>query len=521
MSAAPLLSAAEQLLAAERDVMSIDDVLARLESVTGVAATKISTGYRTKCPVHDGISHDSLSVSESNDGTRVLLYCFSGCSFESIVEAAGLHRSNLGSSNGDRNAGALRVAPFDSDEEKCRTDGMVFAITYLKGRDGDLPTQREAALSFLVDDYGEKARDWFDAGCREQLRRGETALPSSGSGADAGNVAEAAQTAQESTDAKQLVYTGLELAAMEFDTPRPVCEGLLYEGCATYLIGAPKLAGKTTMSLDVARCIIAGQPWCGREVKQSNVLYLSEQTPRSFNPQVERAGLHVAGFKIMYYPDFIGELWTAIAAFAEQQAQERECGVVMIDNYSLWVGFKAEDENHSGPAMEAMRPIQQMLAAGLTVQSLTHSRKGGGSLSDAARGSGATAGLYDVLALLKGDSVPRRRVLEVTGRPFAETPEPFVVTLNDQHRYEAVGTRADVHRQDLDTAIMLCLSSRDKAKTAEDVVEACKADGFGHLAVKKRLLDMTYGADSVLEREKGTVAEHPRGYGYWRRETRP
>ena len=310
------------------------------------------------------------------------------------------------------------------------------------------------------------------------------------------------------------VYSGLDLAAMEVDTPRPVCDGLLYEGCSTLLIGQPKLAGKTTLSLDIARCIIAGEPWCGRETMKTPVLYLSEQSPHSFNPQVERAALNVADFYVMYYGDFIGAPWPDIAAFATETAKERGCRLVMVDNYALWVGFTGEQENQSGPAMEAMRPVEQMKAAGIAVEILTHSRKEGGSIAELARGSGATIGLYDVLASLKGDSVPRRRVLDVTGRPFAETPEPFYVTFTDEHRYRALGDHATVSANDLRDVIHLCLWAHDGPVTEDGIVTTCKSAGFGHNKVSEALRKMS--DEGVIKRERGVVPGH-RGYGFRRK----
>ncbi len=310
------------------------------------------------------------------------------------------------------------------------------------------------------------------------------------------------------------VYSGLDLAAMKVDTPRPVCDGLLYEGCSTLLIGQPKLAGKTTLSLDIARCIIAGEPWCGRQTMRSPVLYLSEQSPHSFNPQVERAGLHAADFHVMYYADFIGTDWPEIAAFATEAANERGCRVVFIDNYALWVGFTGEQENQSGPAMEAMRPVEQMKAAGITVAILTHSRKEGGSIAELARGSGATIGLYDVLASLKGDSVPRRRVLDVTGRPFAETPEPFYVTFTDEHRYTALGDHAEVSANDLRDLICLSFWTEDGPMTDEQIITFCKGAGFGHNKVSEALRRMS--EEGVIARQRGVIPGR-RGFGYCRK----
>lgn len=66
--------------------MTINDVLPKLK---GVKRTKPGH-WMARCPAHDDRS-PSLSVSEAADG-KVLVHCFTGCSFESIVSALGIDR---------------------------------------------------------------------------------------------------------------------------------------------------------------------------------------------------------------------------------------------------------------------------------------------------------------------------------------------------------------------------------------------------------------------------------------------
>ena len=64
-------------------------LLARLERVE-----KWGTGWRARCPAHDGKSRDSLSVAVADDG-RLLIHCFAGCEALEIVQAVGLELSDL------------------------------------------------------------------------------------------------------------------------------------------------------------------------------------------------------------------------------------------------------------------------------------------------------------------------------------------------------------------------------------------------------------------------------------------
>ncbi len=65
----------------------LEIVLSKLESVK-----KIHGGYQARCPCHnDRVA--SLSLSENKEG-RLLAYCHAGCSFESIIKALNLGRTN-------------------------------------------------------------------------------------------------------------------------------------------------------------------------------------------------------------------------------------------------------------------------------------------------------------------------------------------------------------------------------------------------------------------------------------------
>jgi len=62
-------------------VLDHQAVLNRLEGVRRAAG-----GYVARCPAHDD-REPSLSLGEGTDG-RLLLFCFAGCRFETILRAA-------------------------------------------------------------------------------------------------------------------------------------------------------------------------------------------------------------------------------------------------------------------------------------------------------------------------------------------------------------------------------------------------------------------------------------------------
>lgn len=70
-------------------VSPIDLLLSRLEGIRPSGPGK----YVARCPAHRD-KHPSLAIKEADDGA-VLVYCFSGCSVDEVVGAAGLELSEL------------------------------------------------------------------------------------------------------------------------------------------------------------------------------------------------------------------------------------------------------------------------------------------------------------------------------------------------------------------------------------------------------------------------------------------
>jgi AAA domain len=72
--------------------MSLDLVIARLQNA-GCNPARRGDQYESRCPAHDD-RVPSLSVTEDFDG-HVLVHCFAGCEFESILAVLGLEAKDL------------------------------------------------------------------------------------------------------------------------------------------------------------------------------------------------------------------------------------------------------------------------------------------------------------------------------------------------------------------------------------------------------------------------------------------
>lgn len=67
----------------------IQSILSRLSKVN-----QNGNGYTACCPAHDD-RNPSLSISLSEDGSRILLHCFAGCPEDAILHSLGLKKSDL------------------------------------------------------------------------------------------------------------------------------------------------------------------------------------------------------------------------------------------------------------------------------------------------------------------------------------------------------------------------------------------------------------------------------------------
>lgn len=311
------------------------------------------------------------------------------------------------------------------------------------------------------------------------------------------------------------LFDGPALAAMRLDEPQPLCEGLIYRGCSTDLVAEPK-RGKTTLLLDVARTVTGGESWCGRATQATGVLYLAEQSPHSFNPQVARAGLlGERNFVTLFHRDALALSWPEIGEQVLRAARERALDLVVIDNLSLWAGIAGDEENDAGVALGTLRVVERLTGAGLAVVAVRHARKGGGSISEAGRGSSAIAGGFDILGLLKGDLRPRRRTLVTTGRIFSAEPPPLTIELDADVRYRLVGEGSAVRRADARAFILGRLPcGENEALPEAELLAAAQEEQLGKSVVQEELRGLVDAA--AVRRARGAGAAAANAYGYWR-----
>ncbi len=264
-------------------------------------------------------------------------------------------------------------------------------------------------------------------------------------------------------------HTAAEVSA-EHTIINWIIEGFATEGSVTEFTGKAKQGGKTTFLLAGIRRILDGAEFLGHPTQKCSVVYLTEERPKTFNQALKRADLlGRADLHILYWSDAANTPWPSIVRAAVKKASEVEAKMIVIDTVSQWAGFKGEEENSAGAAMEALRPVQEASATGLAVIVVRHERKSGGVVGEAARGSSAFAGAADIVISIRrpeGNTKPTLRTLQTLSR-FDKVP-PDLVELTD-HGYVIVGgDTTDLAVE----GIRNMLSNSGAALTVDEMMEA-------------------------------------------------
>jgi hypothetical protein len=109
--------------------------------------------------------------------------------------------------------------------------------------------------------------------------------------------------------------------------------------------------------------------------------------------------------------------WAEAVRAAHCRCRRVGARMLIVDTFSVWTRIK--DENSSSEVLQAMLPLEHVIADGIAVWIESHERKAGGEIADASRGSGALTGKVSIIAKLgkpEGNHAATYRKLDVTGR---------------------------------------------------------------------------------------------------------
>ncbi len=285
--------------------------------------------------------------------------------------------------------------------------------------------------------------------------------------------------------------TGAELAAETSSEPRWIARPWVPAGSITEVAGKVKLAGKTTWLLHMSRAVVEGTNFMGEPTTRTPVVYLTEQSPASFRPQLEKTDLLGRDdFVVLFWAETLGLDWETVVQVAVRECKRRGSGLLIIDTLGQFAGLEGDSENNAGDALLAMQPLQKAAAEGLSIVTARHERKAGGAVGDASRGSSAFAGAVDTLVAIRRPRGKHRdtiRSLQGVSR-FDGVPEELMVELT-QDGYEAVGQATDLAAREAEEAILgSAPQTQEEAARLDSLLEGTSVTRTTAQRVIKKLL---------------------------------
>jgi hypothetical protein len=307
--------------------------------------------------------------------------------------------------------------------------------------------------------------------------------------------------------------TAREIAAETPDEIDWIAEPWVAKGAITEVDGKIKAAGKTTFKTHLSRKILDGDPFMGKPTRKTGVVFLTEQAPRSFREALGRAGLTGRDdFVVLFWHSALGAPWPDVVRAAAAEAKRRGYELLIVDTLGQFAGIVGDGENNAGAALEAMRPLQEVVATDeLAVIISRHERKSGGEVGESGRGSSAFSGAVDIVLSLRrpeGQTRDTVRVIHALSR-FDETPSELVIELVNGE-YRVLGTQQAVKTQEARGRILEALPPREgDAIPLKEIVETAKAPR----STAVQVLDEGVASGTIA---KGGSGKRGDPFVYWR-----
>jgi hypothetical protein len=234
-------------------------------------------------------------------------------------------------------------------------------------------------------------------------------------------------------------------------------------------------AGKTTMIAALLTSL--GMTLAGMPVADVPQLVITEESPRRWARRAKELGISPERVHRISRPFRRRPVWDEWESFVEHVAsliEQNHYGLIIVDALpNLWPVF---NENDAGEVLRALQPLQTWAEAGAAVLLVRHPRKSDGTEATAGRGSGAIGGFVDIICEFRRyrpeNEKDKRRVLKVYSR---EEPFELVVEWRGGAEYIAIGTKAEVGRDERLQALLAALPKQPPGSTTEEILEGWKS----------------------------------------------
>jgi hypothetical protein len=275
-------------------------------------------------------------------------------------------------------------------------------------------------------------------------------------------------------------------------------------------------AGKTTLDAHLLQALGADGIFCGKPVKKSRVLVVTEEHESRWAERRDKLGIgdHCEALVRPFAAKPTYLEWLVFLKRLGALQAEQKYDVILFDTISnLWPVIR---ENDACEVQAALMPLHAMMGDAALVLD-HHFRKSDGSEGTASRGSGALPSWVDIILELRrydaNNRKDHRRVLNAYGR--INEPDDLVIELSEDGKtYTAHGDRKQVASKELRALIREVLPGAPPGLSWEEIMEEIEGTKPG----RQRLLDeLRQGAEEDLpawhregEGRKGSA------YTFWR-----
>lgn len=223
---------------------------------------------------------------------------------------------------------------------------------------------------------------------------------------------------------KLTVYHASDLYGKAIEKPPTIVQGMIPAGL-TVLAGAPK-RGKSWLSLMLAICVAAGNPFLGAQTTQGDVLYLDLES-KQYRVQDRLSKLLVGRApESLYITHESDRLEAGLVEQLEMWCQDVERPVlIIIDTLGRVKGSARRGENAYEGDTRILGDLQKFaLQRNLAVVCVHHLRKSiadSGDIFERISGSMGITGACDSVMVLQGKRGDQNSTLAVSSRDFEST----------------------------------------------------------------------------------------------------
>ena len=262
-----------------------------------------------------------------------------------------------------------------------------------------------------------------------------------------------------------------ELAGPEQSDIEWLVEGFIAPEMITQFLGGPK-SGKSTLLLSMLAEVSRGGMFLGKRCRKAPVLYVTEQTSRSFAQSLKRSlpsgttADDLPDLRTLTTADLEGISWPDTLAHIRTSAQETGARIVVFDTLSEVARVHGDAENSAGASRTLYNSMRPLLSDGIAVVAVRHTNKyGRGGIVESGLGSVANAGSADHLVRVR--EVKKRKTIrriDTLGRP--SDAEDFLIQKTPSGWVRLNGGVSEVERDEPDMGLRgLVLDALKKGET--------------------------------------------------------